>query len=337
MLGKVYPTYKIAALDTELSQHGVAIDALLDGTDISPDSIHSPDTRISRQQLVQTYRNAVLLSPVSDLGLRTGKRLRLSAYGMYGYALVSSANLRDALTFSIRYHELATPTVSMSLTVDDDDNQAAFVMLDSIGEDAVYRFNLELQFSLVQSLFSDMVGEDFRFSEIRADFPAPPHADVYETYFECPVRFECGQNELCFNEWWLTKPLVRANPITAEMLRETCERILFDMQTAGGFARQVRDILTDDLRRSGDIESVAQRLDMSSRTLRRRLKEEDTSFQALLTEVRSGFAIAYLRDTRMTVDDIADRLGFSDAANFRHAFKRWTGHAPSHYRGRSSK
>ena len=144
--------------------------------------------------------------------------------------------------------------------------------------------------------------------------------------------FDASDNALCFDEWWLTAPLIQANPITAEMLRETCDRILLDMTTQQDFSSRVKDILSADLRNSSNIETVARRLETTPRTLRRRLKDEGTSFQELLSKVRSSFAIAFLRDTRMTVDDIADRLGFSDAANFRHAFKRWTGHPPSYYR-----
>ena len=335
MQGKIYPTYKIAALDAELTALHVPTDVLLANTGLKAAEIHSPATRIAREQLIQAYRNALSASPVADIALRTGQRLRLSAYGMYGYALVASANLRDALEFSIRYHELATPTVRMSLRLADDENQAIFAMQDIIGDESIYRFNLELQFSLVQSLFRDMAGEDFCFSRINAAYPQPPDCD-YAPYLEAEIQFDAPANEMRFDEWWLTKPLLRANPITATMLQETCDQILHEMKSKMGFARQVRDILSADLRNASNIDAVAQRLDSTARTLRRRLNEEGTSFQQLLAEVRASFAIAFLRDTQMTVDDIAERLGFSDAANFRHAFKRWTGHTPSHYRSSSA-
>ena len=74
------------------------------------------------------------------------------------------------------------------------------------------------------------------------------------------------------------------------------------------------------------------KLHTTSRTLRRRLHLEGTSYQDLLAEVRCNLAKEYLRGTRMTTEDIAETLGFSDAANFRHAFRRWTGRNPSEFR-----
>ena len=78
---------------------------------------------------------------------------------------------------------------------------------------------------------------------------------------------------------------------------------------------------------------VAQELGMSSRTLRRRLAEAQTSFRQLIDELRRDTALKYLRETEMTVEDVSYALGFSDSANFRHAFRRWTSSTPQAFRG----
>jgi len=329
---QIYPTYKVAVLASVLAEQGVATNELLEGTGIDPASIHSSATRISRRQLVATYRNAVRLSTSKGVGLEAGERLRLSEYGMYGYALVSSANLKEALELSIKYHQLATPTVRMSLEIDDDDTVASFVMEDVLELEELIPFNLELQFSLVLSLFKDMVGEEFSFQEIRATYRDPGYSAEYATLFGCPILFEQSRNELRFDEWWLGKNLVHSNPITAEHTREVCRQILLEMKSREGVASKVNELLSADIRANSDIETVAKHLNMTSRTLRRKLSAQGTSFQELLCDVRTQFAIAYLKETGISIDDIADRLGFSDAANFRHAFKRWTGHSPGHFR-----
>jgi AraC-like DNA-binding protein len=77
-----------------------------------------------------------------------------------------------------------------------------------------------------------------------------------------------------------------------------------------------------------DVESLASEWLMTARTLRRHLKAEGTSYQKLLDEVRHRLALDYLQNTRMSTDDVAASLGYSDVANFRHAFKRWTGRTP---------
>jgi AraC-like DNA-binding protein len=96
----------------------------------------------------------------------------------------------------------------------------------------------------------------------------------------------------------------------------------FDLHS--GFVGKVRQVLMTNLMRPTSFERVAQNLHISARTLRRKLREENTSFRRLIDELRRDIAIRYLRDTDLTVEDIAESLGFSDAANFQHAFRRWT-------------
>ncbi len=100
------------------------------------------------------------------------------------------------------------------------------------------------------------------------------------------------------------------------------------MNDASSVASRVAALLLRSPGQFPDIESVAASLTLNSRTLRRRLQAEGASFQGLRDAVRQQLATDYLHNTRMSTDDIAAALGFSDSANFRHAFKRWTGHSP---------
>ena len=329
---RIYPTYKIATLNQALVQQGISADKLLEGTALHSDEILSNSTRISKQQLIQIYRNAVAITQDSAIGLQIGQRLGMTNYGIYGYALISSATLREALIFSIKYHQMATPTVRMSLLDEPDEDHAAFRFHDLIRINTLYSFNIELQFSLVFSLFKDMVGSDFRYSEIHATFPEPRHTAAYSEIFECPAFFKQEHDEVRFAKEWLDTPLVKANPITAATARELCDQILLEMQTREGVAQEVYRVITEDLRHFSKIEAVAERLNMSSRTLRRRLAEQDKTYQQILTEVRKQLAIQFLRNSQFSSEEIADRLGFTDAANFRHAFKKWTGKNTSEYR-----
>ena len=111
-----------------------------------------------------------------------------------------------------------------------------------------------------------------------------------------------------------------------------CERLLKEVSDAGGIAADIRRALMEQPGRFPNVEAMAEKLAMHPRALRRRLEAENTSYRDLLAEVRMRLAIEYLRNTRMTNEDIASRLGYSDAANFRHAFARWTGKSPSEFR-----
>jgi len=329
---RIYPTYKVAKFATVLLEQGVSVEKFLSGTGLTTDDIYSNNTRISHRQLIAAYKNAVTLSKHPAIGLLAGNRLGVTDYGLYGYALISSATLREALLFSIKYHQMATPTVRMFLHIDDDKGVVSFRMEDRINIESLYRFNLEVQFGLVFSLFKEMAGPNFRFSEVYAKFPCYEHQHTYEEIFECKVLFKQRYNELRFDIEWLDRPLVNANLITAQTTKELCDRTLFEMQAREGLTGDVFRFIISNIRNFGKEELAANHLNMSARTLRRKLAAEGTSFQKILNDARSQLAVDYLTHSKFSIEDIADRLGFSDATNFRHAFKKWTGKKTSAYR-----
>jgi len=108
--------------------------------------------------------------------------------------------------------------------------------------------------------------------------------------------------------------------------------LLADLKYRSGVAGTVRAYLLQDLANRPTLAVIAERLGSTTRTLRRQLDHQGTSFRELLDELRSQVAMKYLRDTIMTSEDIAVSIGFSDATNFRHAFRRWTGKTPSEFR-----
>src|SRR6266404_3972114 len=107
---------------------------------------------------------------------------------------------------------------------------------------------------------------------------------------------------------------------------------LADLMKRSGVVGMVRSIILQDIANDSSFAATAKTLQVPPRTLRRQLRQRGTSFQELLDEVRAQIAAKYLQRTVMTNEDIAFALGFSDAANFRHAFRRWTNKTPREYR-----
>ncbi len=94
----------------------------------------------------------------------------------------------------------------------------------------------------------------------------------------------------------------------------------------------MRALLLATLGRHTSLDEVAAHLGTPVRTLRRKLRDEETSFRDLVDQLRAEVALKYLRDTQMTIDDIAHAVGFSETANFRHAFRRWNRASPKEFR-----
>jgi AraC-like DNA-binding protein len=116
------------------------------------------------------------------------------------------------------------------------------------------------------------------------------------------------------------------------MVVALCDALLAELNCREGVAGKVRRALLARRPGPADFEAIARDLSLSPRTLRRRLREENTSFRKIVDELRAEMAIKCIRETDLSLEEIASTLGFSEPAAFRHAFRRWTKAAPSRFR-----
>jgi AraC-like DNA-binding protein len=181
-------------------------------------------------------------------------------------------------------------------------------------------------------LARDLMDPSYKPKELRFVFPYSPRFPRYEEHFGCPVLFDQDQNELRFDAAWLDLPTRRPNELTFAAVNQICAEMTDQMESSSELTGRLQRIFVESSGRFPTIETVCLRLGMSSRTLRRKLMAQGSSYANLLNETRAQLAKKYLRETAMTVDEVAHRIGYSDASNFRHAFHRWTGVTPARYR-----
>ena len=162
-------------------------------------------------------------------------------------------------------------------------------------------------------------------------FPEPAYFSRFAHRVPGRARFSQPANRAVFDRALLDAPLAQADPDALRLARIQCERELERLGPQPGFSARVRVALGACERELPSIEVVARELATSPRTLKRKLAEEGTSFSELVDGVQLARAVALLR-SNLNVDEVADRIGYSDAANFTRAFRRWTGKSPSEYR-----
>lgn len=331
----IHPTNLIAALVDELADSGVAVVLALQGSGIAPDKLQAPDTRITYRQILAVFGNAVRLAPDPGLLLRAGQRLHFAAYGVVGYSVLSSPTHAASAELAIRYSRLVGQLVDVDFL--QEDNTAIWLYAPIFWRDPaepLYRAALEFHLASHVTVCKNLYGPGFRLTELRTQFPEPAHAQLYEDVFQCPVRFGQTGNELRYSAHRMDEPMTYANAVTHASVSEMCEQHLAQVRGSSGLGADIHRILVQHPGRFPDVEAMAAELSLSARSLRRRLEAEGTSYRQILASVREHLALAYLRKTTMTHEEIAAQLGYSDAANFRHAFIRWTGRNPSDFRGR---
>lgn len=199
-------------------------------------------------------------------------------------------------------------------------------------DESIWPFLFEEYFLSMLTISRHLVGPHFRFHSLEVTYPKPAHAARYRQLFGCPVHFGRAFNQARIERRWLSAPIathckVRAAQMSAEL-----------DQRAQTNAKPPRPTVTVEelVLRSGraplSIEEVANALQLSVRTLRRRLREDGTSFRALRSRLRMEAAQRLLSEQGMTVAAVAQRLGFSDTQAFRRAFKQSVGQVPGRIR-----
>lgn len=330
---RLFPTAKLAAAVDAFAMEGVPLGEALSGLELSESDIASPNARVSLSQIIECYQNANRLLRDPRFAFQAGLRFHVSTYGMYGFALLSSVSFRQTVRFAVNYHILATPTTDISFREQDGRGIWTIVPVSHPRVDAtLYRFLVELQFGSHVSLHRDVMGPSFVPQEVHVTYAPPAGAEAYPEIFGCNVLFGQSENRLVFDAAWLDGVPQLGNRTTYSSLARLCDELLHELQLRVGLSGRVREILLVNLAQPTTFNAVAKHLKMTPRTLRRRLQEENTSYRKLIDELRMHVAIKYLRDTNLTIEDIADFLGFSEAANFRHAFSRWTGKPPQEFR-----
>jgi len=330
---RIYPVFKITTVLDALAAEGVSAEDALTGVGVSRSALSSPATRVSINQIIECYCNADRLTRDPQFAYRAGLRFHVSAFGMYGFAILSSTDYRRTEHFAVKYHELAIPLAEVSFKEENNFGAWTTIPLPHPRVDArLYRYLVELHFGIQLSLHRDVMGASFAARELHVTYGPPDDAPKYPDIFGCRVLFGQSQNKLLYDASWLDRTPTLGNEITYLTMVELCDGLREELRLHIGLVGKVRQILLVNLIRSTRFNDVARRLNMSTRTLRRKLREENTSFRKLAGELRMEMAIKYLRDTDLTVEDIAYTLGFSEAANFRQAFRRWTNAAPQQFR-----
>jgi AraC-like DNA-binding protein len=313
-----------------LREDGVSVGQALTGTGLSLSILNTPEQHVSLSQELMFLRNLRKASADPAVGLKVGACYPLTLFGIYGYALMSAATVMDALKLAYEFVELSFAFYDHSMSFCGDNVVMSMGSNDYCADDSAMLNEREMIATLM--ILRGLMGDNFRLCS--ASLCSAPQTSIseYEKYFQCPVIFSAPENTLSFSADLLKTPILQCDSETAGLCIDRCERLKARLSEEYNIEYEVRELI---LLRPGyfpTIDELAIKLNMSGRTLRRKLTAHGIGYQKILDDLRFQLSREYLCSTNISVDQISILLGYSDAAHFSHAFRRWAGLAPSEFR-----
>lgn len=312
-----------------LAQRGIDADQLCAGTDIRAIDVLDVNHDMPMESFEQLLLQALRLSNSPDLLLRYGQEISLSTLGVLGYAFMCCANLRELLELLLRYHRLLSPECVIRYSEVDD--QVRICLHKGLLGRSVNPIDSEIFFSAATRVFQSLVNPSTLDFRVEFSHQVPAYEQAYYELFGTEVAFGRANNILSFSADLLEQPLHFADPTMKQIYQQQCEALLARLDQ-GRYSARVQQLLLETPGHFPGIDTTADRLKIGSRTLRRRLAAENTTYKQLVQDVRCQLAEEYLRDSPLSIQEIADMLGYSDVANFRRAFIAWNGHSPAEFR-----
>lgn len=328
--GWMVPAINVLLFRDALLEENVSEHEFFKNTGVSPRIVAGNDSLLTFDQATRCIANAARLTRNPGIGLRVGGAESPADWGTLGYAMLSCATVDELLNAILRFHQTAGSMVDVFFTREEDRARLELVPAQPLHE--ALSTVLEEHLAATRAALATLTGTEVPLTGVYLPYARPDYYRRYETLLRCPVYFDQPRCHLDFHAHFLETPVVRTNPFSAHLAAQICAEQMARQVRESEFTGQVRYLLLLQGNNFPSAEEVAGRLQITSRTLRNRLRDAGTSFQALLDDVRMQLAIDYLESSSMRVDEVAELLGFNDRSNFRRAFKGWTGSSPSEFR-----
>ncbi|AXQ30001.1 AraC family transcriptional regulator [Solimonas sp. K1W22B-7] len=312
-----------------VAERGIEPRRLVERTRLTVAQLDQPQLRMRADEAAAMLRRAMELTGDAGLGIELGLRMQPTLHGCLGYALLSCASIGAALELMLRFAPMRQPFVGLRLAQDSEGIQLQLQDLKALGP--LRGFWYESVMISLARVFGLLLGEPLVDCELWFDGPEPAHHAAYRGRLP-RVRYGMPRMQLRLSAATLARRPLMADPVALRLALENCERER--AMVGGGCVRQ--RVLAQMLERPGGnyprAESVAARLCVSVRTLKRHLAEAGTSFRQLVEEARRAEALGLLTRPEIGMQEISERLGYQDPASFTRAFQRWSGQTPSQAR-----
>ena len=321
----------VKAFRARLESFGIDPLELIETATLNHNSINHRQEPPSVHEVLET---AVTMSGDPAIAIRIGEDIDLAAYGTYGFAIMSSADMGAALDLFLRYGQ--SLIFSSSWHRSDYEDGLILRMEQNSGTQYQQMLLTELSFSHLHGNSQLLIAKPAEGVRVHLNYPRPKHFEVYEGSWAHSIEFDQEHSQIFLPNDWLRQRVRTGDPTTNVLFSQQCEELVSGMTEVDETAAIVRRLLIHSVGNFLSISEVAEQLHVTERTLRRRLAAEGTDFRTIFDDIKNTLARNYLRKTSLSVVEIADLLNYAEATNFHRAFQRWNSTTPADYRGQAS-
>lgn len=310
---------------------GFSLDDILGNTNIDKEVLSDMDKYVSLE-----FHDALLdklLPMVGDeyLGLHIGSQLTCDSFGLFGYIFKTSKTVNEGVVNLMRYINLITNIATYKLEVVDNTAVFGHKFFDP---NIKYKRQInDYGLAATVALLNSILYKKLDILEVNFSHEKPSNEEEYKRYFNCRINYCSDYAELKFDADILDLSTTGSSPELNSTLLKHADLTLRNLSIQNNLISSVRKHLVTGLEQNSfTLEKTASALNLTPRTLQRRLDESNVKYSEVLNEVRKELAVQHLAMKELTSVDIAYLLGYSESASFLRAFKRWYGVTPSEYR-----
>ena len=314
----------------------------LERREIDPTPLFA-DTALSRDELVRgsdiamsdflhILRTGDALLGDEQLGFMLGRNMHVFAMGPVGAGMAVAPSLREGLQVLESFTRLHATYIDISARSTMQGLTVTILYQHDTGD--VERFHTETAMMLLQQYMQILIGERTSDAQYHLAIPEPENSEDYAKALRGPISFDAGANEVDIPRHWLDLPSPYYHSELWHQARMTLSKSLKEQSETEGtpYSQHIAALLRTSEPPLPELGEVANDLQVSARTLNRRLQAENISFRQLKSYALANRAKLYLQHTNHSVEAIAEELGYKDTANFRRAFRKSEGCSPIEYR-----
>jgi len=319
----------VKAICRALTAAGCDSAALVAEAGVDSKLLDNPTARCLIAPVSRLWRLAVAATGDPAFGLKVASHIKHTTFHSLSYGLCASSTLKEAFERVKRYCHVASDAVEYEFWRCDSEYHFVIEPAVEVADEPV-----DALVAAYLRMCRSLIGHDY--SPLRIEFrrALPARIEDFHGLLRAPLYFDAPRTRLVFDRDSIERPLDGGNPELARQNDAIALQYLSQLERENIRGR-VRDVLTQRLARGEPSQAqVAELLNMSARTLQRKLGESGTTYKEILDETRRVLALAYLSAPRHTVSDVTYLLGFSAGSSFTRAFRRWTGQSPSDWRAR---